>query len=55
MKESVEDIAGNDLPHITGKLEDLKVDVGVLRRDLWWVMLLGGALAGLVFRLLGLL
>jgi hypothetical protein len=55
VKESVEDIAGNHLPHITVMLQDLKADVGILRRDLWWVMLLGGALAGLVFRLLGLL
>jgi len=55
VKESVEDIAENHLPHIEGKLEDLKADVGVLRRDLWWVMLLGAALAGLVFRVLGIL
>ena len=55
VKESVEDIAQNHLPHIEGKLEDLKADVGVLRRDLWWVMLLGAALAGLVFRVLGIL
>jgi hypothetical protein len=43
------------LPHIEGKLEELKGDVGILRRDLWWVMLLGAALAGLVFRVLGVL
>jgi hypothetical protein len=55
VKESVEDIAENHLPHIEGKLEELKGDVGILRRDLWWVMLLGAALAGLVFRVLGVL
>jgi hypothetical protein len=55
VRESVEDIAENHLPHVEGKLDDLKVDVGMLRRDLWWVMLLGAALAGLVFRALGVL
>jgi hypothetical protein len=55
VKQTVRKIANNDLPHIETKVSSLQMHLRILRRDLWWVMMLGAALAGLVFRLTGVL